>query len=105
REWADVFVINKADLSNSRQMRNYLLENGITENRIFETSVKDKSGFAELYEGVQRTLLGVDWTTRRAILHEEMARSLFFERKQAELEKEFNRRKSALLKAPYGRKS
>jgi len=101
RELADLFIVNKADLRGADVLSKSLVEMGANPERVIQTSVRNRSGFESVALALSKAQSSVAWTERLKLLHEEHARSLFFEKKIRIIEREFSRSKSRLTKNPY----
>lgn len=101
RECADIFVINKADLSGAENMAQSLIELGADADRVFLVSTKTRQGLRELLQGLARVQENFQWTARLKSMHEALSRSLFLEMAAKRLESEFQRGESLWLKNPY----
>lgn len=101
QECADLYVIQKADLPGADMMKKTLIEFGAAPHRIFQVSVKEQEGLEELCGALERALKQVAWPSRKLILHDHIARSLFFERELKKLETAYKKRRARLVRSPY----
>lgn len=101
RECVDVFIVNKADLPGAEEMLKSLVELGAPRDRVFLVSTKSRLGIRDFLQALFEIQAGFPWKKRLAHMHEELARSLFFEFGIKKLEKEFQKAQTQWLKNPY----
>ncbi len=102
REWADIFVIHKADLSGADQMEQSLIEFGASAESIVKVSSQQGRGFEKVLGLIESAQKNLNWPPRRQALHGRVAEQLFYERALEKLKKDFQKKRSRLLKRPYG---
>lgn len=101
RDWADLFIINKADLPGSELMAESLIEHGAAKDRVILTSTKRLRGLSEVLQSLQVLQQTQQWKSRARLLHREHARSLFFESELKNVEKAFEKKSIGWIKNPY----
>ncbi|MBN8555352.1 MAG: hypothetical protein J0L93_07905 [Deltaproteobacteria bacterium] len=101
REWADLFIVHKADLKGADLMAQTLVEQGAKPSEVIQVSSKNNKGFENVLSALQNFQKKMNWNERQKILHLEHARALFFEKAQKKLETEFEKSKAKKVKNPY----
>lgn len=101
RDWADLFLIHKADLPGASLMARSLSEQGIPNERIVMVSSKTGDGLSDALSTLERYRSQVDWKRRLSILHEAHAKDLCLENLEQELDERFSQRRAEWIKNPY----
>ncbi len=80
QEWADFYVIHKSDLSGADAMRDAIVRNGISADRIILVSSKENRGFDEYFLKLEKIQSLMIWRQRLRYIHDEHFRDIFLEK-------------------------
>lgn len=105
RECADLFVVNKSDLSGAESMQQSLIDLGVSSDRVLLTSTKNRTGIKELHGRIREWQKDLDWKKRKKTLHHEHVKGLYMESQREKLLKKFKSLQSEWLKNPYAKAS
>jgi LAO/AO transport system kinase len=101
RECADLFIVNKSDLSGAEEMQQSLVDLGTPENRIFLVSSKKKKGLDDLWSSVVEFLSSEDSQKKLESIHQDLAQSLYQEAAVIEFQKTYQALRAQWEKNPY----
>lgn len=101
KECADLFVINKSDLGGAERIRDFLIQQGATSERVFTLSGQTGEGAEKLLSALEALQTDAFWEGKRISLHQQLARSLFEEIQLQKLQKQYDKHAKAWQKNPY----